>query len=103
MNLNSTSNLATAEPGSTGDAMDDFLMRARRKTNRFSGGGIMVWGGITYQERTELRTIVGNLNATRYRDEILAPVVLPFIRRHRFNHVCQDNARCHVAHIEMTF
>ncbi|VDI25272.1 Hypothetical predicted protein [Mytilus galloprovincialis] len=64
----------------------------------------MVWGGITYQERTELKIIVGNLNATRYRDEILAPVVLPFLRRYRFNHVFQqENARCHVAHISMTF
>ena len=75
-----------------------------QETDRFGGGGIMVWGGITYQERTELKIIVGNLNATRYRDEILAPVVLPFLRRHRFNHVFQqDNARCHVAHISMTF
>ncbi|VDI07605.1 Hypothetical predicted protein [Mytilus galloprovincialis] len=64
----------------------------------------MVRGGITYQERTELKIIVGNLNATRYRDEILAPVVLSFLRRHRFNHIFQqDNARCYVAHISMTF
>ncbi|VDI18461.1 Hypothetical predicted protein [Mytilus galloprovincialis] len=54
-----------------------------QETDRFGGGGIMVWGGITYQERTELKIIVSNQNATRYRDEILAPVVLPFLRRHR--------------------
>lgn len=75
-----------------------------QEIDRFGGGGIMVWDGITYQERTELKIIVGNLNASRYRDEILAPVVLQFLRRHRFNHVFQqDNARCHVAHVSMTF
>ena len=85
--------------------MNDFLMHVLvQETDRFGGGGIMVWGGITYQERTKLKIIVGNLNATRYRDEMLVPVVLPFLRRHRFNHVFQqDNAHCHVAHISMTF
>ncbi|VDI27336.1 Hypothetical predicted protein, partial [Mytilus galloprovincialis] len=74
------------------------------ETDRLGVAKSLVWGGITYQERTELKIIVSNLNATRYRDEILAPVVLPFLRRHRFNHVFQqENARCHVAHISMTF
>ncbi|VDI39093.1 Hypothetical predicted protein [Mytilus galloprovincialis] len=74
-----------------------------QETDRFGGGGIMVWGEITYQERTELKIIVDNLNATRYGDEILAPVVLPFLRRHCFNHVFQQTTPCHVAHISMTF
>lgn len=75
-----------------------------KKTYRVGGNEIMVWGGITYQERTELKITVGNLHAIRYRDAILAPVVLPFLLRHHFNHVFQqDNARCQVAHILMTF
>ena len=40
----------------------------------------MIWGGISHAERTDLKVIDGNLNAARYRDEILAPTVLPFLR-----------------------
>ena len=35
----------------------------------------MVWGGITAHNRTQLVIIDGNLNAEKYRDEILIPVV----------------------------
>jgi transposase len=45
-----------------------------------------------------------NLNGIRYRDEILAPIVLPFIRTHHFNHFFrQDNARCHISRVAMNF
>ncbi|KAM9417893.1 LOW QUALITY PROTEIN: secreted phosphoprotein 24 [Salvelinus alpinus] len=47
-----------------------------------SGGGVMVWAGISYRQRTQLHFIDGNLNAHRYRDEILRPIVVPFICRH---------------------
>ena len=64
----------------------------------------MKWGGRSHVERTDLNVIDGNLNAARYRDEIIAPIVLPFLRRHRFSHVFQhDNARCHVARVSMDF
>jgi hypothetical protein len=39
----------------------------------------MKWGGRSHVERTDLKVIDGNLNAARYRDEIIAPVVLPFL------------------------
>jgi hypothetical protein len=53
---------------------------------------------------TDIKVIAGNLNAARYRDEIIAPIVLPFLRRHRFSHVFQhDNARSHVARESMDF
>jgi hypothetical protein len=65
-----------------------------KETDRFGGGGVMVWGGISHVGKTNLKIVVGNLNGIRYRDEILAPNVLPFIRTHHFNHVFQqDNAR----------
>ena len=62
------------------------------------GGGVMVWAGISYGQRTQLHFIDGNLNAQRYRDEIPRPIVVPFIRHHHlmFQH---DNARPHVARI----
>ena len=64
------------------------------KTDRFEDGGVMVWGGISHVGRTKLKIVDRNLNGIRYRDEILAPIVLPFIRTHFFNHVFQqDNAR----------
>ncbi|VDI34416.1 Hypothetical predicted protein [Mytilus galloprovincialis] len=44
---------------------EQFSEACMQETDRFGGGGgLMVWGGITYQERTELKIIDGNLNAT---------------------------------------
>lgn len=92
---------------------DGRLRVWRRAGERFSdattvprvahgGGGVMVWAGICHGDRTQLLIIDGNLNAVRYRDEILRPIVLPFIRRHNatFQH---DNARPHVARVCMQF
>ena len=50
--------------------------------NRFGGGSIMVWGGVSQHHRTELVVIAGNLNAVRYREDILLPHVLPFLQAH---------------------
>ena len=73
-----------------------------KETDRFGGGGVMVWDGISHVGKTNLKIVVGNLNGIRYRDEILAPIVLPFIRTHHFNHVFQqDNARCHISRVAM--
>jgi hypothetical protein len=52
----------------------------------------MVWGGISHVGKTNLKIVVGNLNVIRYRDEILAPIVLPFIRTHHFNHIFQQDS-----------
>ena len=58
----------------------------------------MVWTGISYNHKTNLIFVNGNLNAQRYRDEILRPHVRPFIRCHggRFQH---DNPWPHVSQI----
>ena len=60
------------------------------------GGGVMVWEGISYGQQIQLHFIDGNLNAQRYRDEILRPIVVPFIHLHHlmFQH---DKALPHVA------
>ena len=42
------------------------------------GGEVMVWAGISYRQLTQLHFINDNLNAQRYRDEILRPIVVPF-------------------------
>ena len=51
-----------------------------------------------YVQRTQLHFSNGDLNAHRYCDEILRPIVVPFILYHRlqFQH---DNARPHVTRI----
>ena len=53
-------------------------------------------GGISYEQETHLHFINGNLNAQRYHDEILRPIVVPFICRNHlmFQH---DNAQPHVS------
>ena len=35
------------------------------------GGSVIVWGGVSQHHRTELVVIAGNLNALRYREDIL--------------------------------
>ncbi len=62
------------------------------------GGGVMVWAGICYGQRTQVHFIDGILNAQRYRDKILRPIVVPFIHDHHLM-LQHDNARPHVARI----
>ena len=51
----------------------------------------MVWGGVSQHHRSELVVIAGNLNAVRYREDILLPHVVPFLQAH------PDNATSHAA------
>ncbi len=55
------------------------------------GGGVMVWAGVCYGQRTQVHFIDGILNAQRYRDEILRPIVVPFIHDHHLM-LQHDNA-----------
>ena len=64
------------------------------------GGGIMVWGGITAHGKTDLVIADGNLNSRRYIDEILRPVVVPYVQNMGQGPLFQDdNARPHRARI----
>ncbi|GFW77972.1 transposable element Tcb2 transposase [Trichonephila clavipes] len=46
---------------------------------RFGGGGVLVYGGISIDGRTDLYIIRdGPLTARRFRDEILIPIVVPY-------------------------
>ena len=58
----------------------------------------MVWGGVSLQHRTDLVVIAGNLNAVRYREDILLPHVAPFLQAHPDMTLQQDNATSHTAH-----
>ena len=63
----------------------------------------MVWGGKTTTQKLELVVIRGTLNAQRYIQDVLEPVVIPFINHRRDVIYQQDNARPHVARITMDF
>jgi hypothetical protein len=58
----------------------------------------MVWAGIAHGHKTDLIFINGALNAKRYRNSVLQPVVVPFVQRHDLTFQ-QDNARPRVAMI----
>ena len=42
----------------------------------------MVWGGINVRSRAELLVLNGTLTGQRYINEVLQPVVLPFVQQH---------------------
>ena len=70
--------------------------------DRYGGGSIMVWGGISHGVKSPLIVVPGNLTVVRYRDEILRPVAIPLVQQHQmtFQH---DNARPHVARVCQDF
>merc|ERR1711951_246843 len=66
-------------------------------TNRvtsFGGGSVMVWGSISLTGKTRLVIIGGNLNAERYRDEILQPVAIPYLHSLGPNSILHDDNAC---------
>ncbi|GFU81120.1 transposable element Tcb2 transposase [Trichonephila clavipes] len=49
---------------------------------RFGGAGVLMYGGISIDGRTDLYIIRdGPLTARRYRDEILRPIVVPYLQQ----------------------
>ncbi|GFW63467.1 transposable element Tcb2 transposase [Trichonephila clavipes] len=64
---------------------------------RFGSGGVMVYGGISIDGRTDLYIIRdGLLTARRYRDEILRPIVVPYDAAIRDDFILMDdNSRPH--------
>lgn len=53
------------------------------EVDRTSGGSVMMWGAISYNQRTSLVLVTGNLTAQRYHDKILQPHILPVINTER--------------------
>jgi hypothetical protein len=60
------------------------------------GGSVLVLGGVSQHYRTEL-VIAGNLNAVRYREDILFPHVVPFLQAHPDITLQHYNATSHTA------
>ena len=65
--------------------------------DRYGGGSVMIWGGISYNGKTDLRTVRGNLYAVRYCADIITPVIVPYIANRNADVLQQDNVRCHTA------
>ena len=67
----------------------------------FGGGGIMVWGGITWEGRTELVEVIGRMTADMYIENVLLDHVLPFVGHIGYDKfvLMHDNARCHAARV----
>ncbi|GFW28319.1 transposable element Tcb1 transposase [Trichonephila clavipes] len=57
----------------------------------------MVWGAISYNGRSNLLRIVGNLNSNKYVHEVLQPEVVPFFQGIPGAIFQEDNAHLHVA------
>ncbi|GFV47582.1 transposable element Tcb2 transposase [Trichonephila clavipes] len=68
---------------------------------RFGGGGVLVYGGISIDGRTDLYIIRdGPLTARRYRDEILRPIVVPYAAAIGDDFILMDdNSRLHRANL----
>ena len=59
---------------------------------------MMKWGGISHNGKTQLVAVNGNLDAQKFRDDILTSVVLPFMKAgNGVTILQQDNARPHTA------
>lgn len=73
-----------------------FAPNCIRQVDTFGGGSVMVWGAISYNRKSELVLVQGNLTANRYIDQILRPHVLHLVDPQRQLYQ-QDNARPHTA------
>ncbi|GFU28770.1 transposable element Tcb2 transposase [Trichonephila clavipes] len=68
---------------------------------RFGGGGVLVYGGISIDGRTDPYIIRdGPLTARRYRDEILRTIVVPYAAAIGYDFILMDdNCRLHRANL----
>jgi hypothetical protein len=68
--------------------------------DRFGGGYVMVWAGISIDSKTDLHVISGNLSGVSYRDDILHPIVRSYAGAVGYGFILMDdNARPHRARV----
>ena len=67
-----------------------------------SGGGILIWVGISNRRCTQLHVTLGKLNAVRYCDEILRSIVLLFVCQNNTIYL-HDNDKHHFARVGREF
>ena len=74
--------------------------------NCFWGGGVTVWGCFSFDCKLDLYVLDGNLTGQKYRDNVLAPRVVPHFDSHALADrpmFTDDNARPHRARIVQHF
>ena len=83
----------TAEQGCIDAKEKDCLTLLSASTTNLVGGVglVMVWAGVTINQRTRLCIVDGHINAQRSVDEILQPVIVPFLGRMNQRAVLQDD------------
>ena len=67
--------------------------------DRYGGGSVMVWGGITRNTKMDLITVQGTLTAAGNCAQIVQPVNMPFACQRPGVIIQQDNARPHTADV----
>ena len=75
-------------------------------TTAFGGGGVTVWGCFSFDCKLDLYVLDGNLTGQKYRDNVLAPRVVPHFDNHALADrpmFMDDNARPHRARIVQHF
>ena len=88
-----------------------YCRRGERFTNqcvyesaRLGGGSVMVRAGICHGGRIQLKIVLETLMSVKYRDDILDPILLPFLQQGNCNHVFQhENVRFHIALVCQAF
>ena len=80
-----------------------FLEACILEHDRYGRGSVMVWGAINLTGRSQLVVIHGNLTGQRYVDEILQPVLVPFLQNDPASTFQQDNARSHTCRVTADF
>lgn len=73
-----------------------------RQVDRFGGESVMVWGTISYNQKSDLVIVPGNLTAQRYINHVLELHLLPIIDQ-QTQIFQRDNARPHTARATMNF
>jgi hypothetical protein len=75
-------------------------------TTAFGGGGVTVWGCFSFDCKLDLYVFDGNMTGQTYRDNVLAPRVVPHLDTHALADrpmFMDDNARPHTARIVQHF
>ena len=53
-----------------------FTNQCVYESDQFGGGSVIVWDVICHDGRTQLKIVQGTLNAVKYRDDLLNPIIL---------------------------
>ena len=82
-----------------------------KERDRWGGASTMVWAGFKFGHRTPLvfldrapgRNAPRGINAQRYINDVLQPVVVPYVRYHPRTQLMHDNARPHTARLTTNY